>query len=150
MDFSKQPSTHAYSQEDVREILDIAMADRSTLDPDLSHPQLLEIAQELSISPESIELAKNQWLSQQQAIKKHQEFDLYRRSKLQDRLGKYAIVNACLIPLNFFTGFGVPWSLYVLTSWGIVRGVAAWRVFYQRQGYSYDRAFQKWEYQQKM
>jgi hypothetical protein len=60
------------------------MADRSNLDPDLSHPQLLEIAQELSISPESIELAKIQWLSQQQVIKKHQEFDTYRRSKLQD------------------------------------------------------------------
>jgi hypothetical protein len=150
MDFSKQPSTHAYSQEDVREILNIAMADRSTLDSELSHPQLLEIAQELSISPDSIKLAKNQWLSQQQAIKKHQEFDLYRRSKLQDRLSKYAIVNACLIPLNFFTGFGVPWSLYVLTSWGVVRGVAAWRVFFQRQGYGYDRAFQRWEYQQKM
>lgn len=149
MDFSKQPSTHTYNQEDVREILNIAMADRSSLDPDLSHPQLLEIAQELSISPESIELAKNQWLVQQQVIKKHQEFNLYRRSKLQDRLSKYAIVNACLIPLNFFTGFGVPWSLYVLTSWGIVRGVAAWRVFYQHQGYGYDRAFQKWEYQQK-
>jgi 2TM domain len=150
MDFSKQSSTHAYSQEDVREILDIAMADCSTLDPELSHSQLLEIAQELSISPDSIELAKNQWLDRQQVIKKHQEFDLYRRSKLQDRLGKYAIINACLIPLNFFTGFGIPWSLYVLTSWGIVRGVAAWRVFYQRQGYAYDRAFQKWEYQQKM
>jgi 2TM domain len=150
MDFPKQPSTHTYSQEDVREILDIAMVDLSTLQPQLSHPQLLEIAQELSISPELIELAKNQWLDRQQVIKKHQEFNLHRRSKLQDRLGKYAIVNACLIPLNFFTGFGVPWSLYVLTSWGIVRGVAAWRVFFQRQGYAYDRAFQKWEYQQKM
>jgi hypothetical protein len=158
MDFSKQSSTDAYSQEDVREILDIAMSDRSTLDPDLSHPQLLEIAQELGISPESIELAKSQWLSQQQVIKKHQDFDLYRRSKLQDRLGKYAIVNACLIPINFFTGFGIPWSLYVLTSWGIVRGVAAWRVFFQHQGYAYvrgaslkeNRAFQKWEYRQKM
>jgi hypothetical protein len=150
MDFSKQPSTPSYSQEDVREILDIAMADRSTLNSELSHPQLLEIAQELSISPETIELAKDRWLSQQQAIKKHQEFDLYRRAKLQDRFGKYAIVNACLIPINFFTGFGVPWSLYVLTSWGIVRGVAAWRVFFQHQGYAYDRAFQKWEYRQKM
>jgi 2TM domain len=150
MDFSNQPSTHAYSQEDVREILNIAMADRSTLDPELSHPQLLEIAQELSISPDSIELAKSQWLDRQQVIKKHQDFDLYRRSKLQDRLSKYAIVNICLIPLNFLTGFGVPWSLYVLISWGIVRGIDTWRVFSQRQGYGYDRAFQKWECQQKM
>ena len=157
MDFSKQPSIHAYSQKDIREILNIAMADRSTLDPELFYPQLLEIAQELSIFPDSIELAKSQWLDRQQVIKKHQDFDLYRRSKLQDRFGKYAIVNACLIPLNFFTGFGVPWSLYILTSWGIVRGVAAWRVFYQRQGYSYvrgaslkeTRAFQKWDERQK-
>jgi 2TM domain len=150
MDFPRQPSTHAYSQEDVREILDIAMADCSTLDTELPHAQLLEIAQELSISPETIELAKDRWISQQQTIKKHQEFDLYRRSKLQDRLGKYAIVNACLIPLNFFTGFGVPWSLYILTSWGIVRGVATWRVFFQRQGYSYNRAFQRWDDRQAM
>jgi hypothetical protein len=150
MDFSQQSLTPSYSQEDIREILNIALANRSTLDLELPHSQLLEIAQELSISPETIELAKDRWLSQQQVIKKHQEFDLYRRSKLQDRFGKYAIVNACLIPINFFTGFGVPWSLYVLSSWGIVRGVAAWRVFFQRQGYAYDRAFQKWEYQQKM
>jgi hypothetical protein len=54
MDFSKQSLTPSYIQEDVREILDIAMADRSTLDLKLSHPQLLEIAQELSISPESL------------------------------------------------------------------------------------------------
>ena len=81
--------TRSYSQEDIQEILNIALANRSTLDPDLSHSQLLEIAQELSISPETIKLARDRWLSQQQAVKKHQEFDLYRRSKLQDRLGKY-------------------------------------------------------------
>jgi 2TM domain len=150
MDFLKQSLAQSYSQEDIREIMNIALANYSTLDTELSYSQLLEIAQELSISPETIEFAKDRWLSQQQAIKKHQEFDLYRRSKLQDRLSKYAMVNACLIPINFFTGFGVPWSLYILTSWGIVRGVAAWRVFFQHQGYGYDRAFQKWEYQQKI
>jgi hypothetical protein len=150
MDFLPRSSTPSYRQEDIQEILNIALVERSTLNTDLPHAQLLEIAQELGISPETIELATERWLSQQKATRKHQEFNLYRRSKLQDRFGKYAIVNACLIPLNFFTGFGVPWSLYILTSWGIVRGVAAWRVFFQRQGYGYDRAFQKWEYQQKM
>ena len=146
MDSSQRSSTPAYCQEDIREILNIALAERSTLDTKLSDAQLLEIAEELSIAPETIELAKDRWIAGQQAIQKHREFDLYRRSKLQDRLGKYAIVNTCLIPLNFFTGFGIPWSLYILTSWGIMRGVAAWRVFFQRQGYGYNRAFQKWEY----
>jgi 2TM domain len=150
MNFTPQSLTHAYSQEDIREILNIALAHHSTTSTDLSHAQLLEIAQELMISADSIELAKNQWIDRRCEIEKHQQFNIYRHSKLKDRFGKYAIVNACLIPINFFTGFGVPWSLYILTSWGIVRGVAAWRVFYQHQGYAYNRAFQKWEYQQKM
>ena len=150
MDFLEESSTRSYSQEDIREIMNIALTNHAATNAELSHPQLLEIAQELNISPDSIELAKDRWIAGQQAIKQHQEFDLYRRSKLQDRFGKYAIVNVCLIPLNFFTGFGIPWSLYILTSWGIVRGVSVWWVFSQRQGYGYNRAFEKWEYQQKI
>jgi hypothetical protein len=150
MNSSNQSLWDLYSQEDVRQIMNIALAQHSIAETELSYSHLLEIAQELKISPDSFDLAKNQWLSQQQAIEKHQEFDLYRRSKLQDRFSKYAIVNTCLIPLNLLTGFGVPWSLYVLISWGMVRGVDAWRVFFQHQGYAYDLAFQKWERQQKM
>ena len=150
MDFLKESSTRSYSQEDVREIMNIAIVNHAATNAELSHPQLLEIAQELNISPDSIELAKDRWIAGQQAIKQHQQFDLYRRSKLQDRCGKYAIVNVCSIALNFCTGFGISWSLYILASWGIVRGVAAWRIFFQHQGYSYNRAFQKWEYQQKL
>jgi 2TM domain len=146
MNFSNKSLTHSYSQEDVREILNIALAKHSTLDTELTHAQILEIAQELNISPDSIELAKSQWIERQKLAEKYQQFDLYRRSKLQERLGKYAIVNACLIPLNLLTGFGVPWSLSVLISWGIVRGVGTWRVLFQHQGYAYDRAFQKWEH----
>jgi putative ubiquitin-RnfH superfamily antitoxin RatB of RatAB toxin-antitoxin module len=142
---TKESTVKLYSSEDTQQILKIALARHSSIDSQLSHSQLLEIAQELSISPESLDIAQNQWLNQQQLIKKHQQFALYRRSKLQDRLGKYAIINVCLLPLNFLTGFGVPWSLYVLISWGMVRGVDTWRVLFQRQGSAYHRSFQKWE-----
>lgn len=149
MNVVKQSSTRSYSQEDVREILNIALAQHSHIGTELSYDQLLEIAQELGITPDLIEFAQSQWLDQQKVIQKNLVFQAYRRSKLQERFTKYAIINACLIALNLLTGFGVPWSLYVLLSWGIVRGVDAWRVFFQRQGYAYDRALQKWEYQQK-
>lgn len=149
MNVVKQSSTRSYRQEDVREILNIALAQHSQIGTELSYDQLLEIAQELSITPDLIEFAQSQWLDQQKVIQKNRAFQAYRRSKLQERLTKYAIINTCLIALNLLTGFGVPWSLYVLVSWGIVRGVDAWRVFFQRQGYAYDRAFQKWEYQQQ-
>ena len=58
MDFLKKSSTRSYSQEDVQEIMNIALANHATTNAELSHSQLLEIAQELDISPDSIELAK--------------------------------------------------------------------------------------------
>jgi 2TM domain len=150
MNSSERSLTNSYSQEDVSNILNLALARHSNLDSELSYAQLLEVAQELRITPESLELAERQWLDRQIVIAKNREFEAYRRSRLQDRLGKYAIVNVCLFPLNLLTGFGVPWSLYVLISWGTIRGVDAWRVFFQHQGYAYDCAFQRWERQQKM
>jgi len=87
---TKESTVKLYSSEDTHQILKIALERHSIIDSQLSHSQLLEIAQELSISPESLDIAQNQWLRQQQLIEKHQQFELYRRSKLQDRLGKYA------------------------------------------------------------
>ena len=58
MDSLKKSLTRSYRQEDIREIMNIALVNHSAMNPDLSHPQLLEIAQELNISPDSIELAQ--------------------------------------------------------------------------------------------
>ena len=145
-----QSLTRSYSQEDVQQILNIALAQHPNTDTALSYAQLLEIADELRIAPETLQLAENKWLVQQSSSAKFQEFDTYRRSKFQDKLGKYTITNACLVALNFLTGFGVPWSLYVLIFWGMGFGLDAWKFFFQRQGQAYQRAFQNWERKQKI
>lgn len=150
MNSSESSLTRAYSQEDVQQILNIALAQHPNTGTELSYAQLLEIADELRISPDTLKLAENKWLTQQGATEKFREFEIYRRSKFQDKLGKYAITNACLIALNFLTGFGVPWSLYVLIFWGMGFGLDAWKFFYQRQGQAYDRAFQNWQRKQKI
>jgi 2TM domain len=150
MKSSESSLTRAYSQEDVQQILNIALAQHPSTGTELSYAQLLEIADELRISPDTLKLAENKWLTQQGANEKFQEFEAYRRSKFQDKLGKYVITNSCLVALNFLTGFGVPWSLYVLISWGMGFGLDAWKFFYQRQGQGYDRAFEKWHRKQKI
>jgi 2TM domain len=150
MNSSEQSLTRAYSQEDVQQILNIALAQHPNPGTELSYAQLLEIADELRISPDKLKLAESTWLVKQSESTKLQEFDDYRRSKFQDKLGKYVITNACLVALNFLTGLGVPWSLYILILWGMGLGLDAWRFFYQRQGQSYDRAFQNWERKQKI
>jgi hypothetical protein len=150
MNSSEQSLTRSYSQEDVQQILNIALAQHPSAGTELSYSQLLEIADELRIAPETLKVAEKTWLTQRGANAKLQEFDAHRRSKLQDKFGKYAITNTCLIALNFLTGFGVPWSLYVLIFWGMGVGLDAWKLFYQRQGEAYNRAFQNWERKQKI
>jgi hypothetical protein len=150
MNASEQSLARSYRQEDVQQILNIALAQHPDSGTELSYNQLLEIADELRISPETLKLAESTWLVKQSESNKLQEFDDYRRSKFQAKLGKYAITNTCLVALNFLTGFGVPWSLYILFLWGMGFGFDVWKFFYQRQGQSYDRAFQNWERKQKI
>jgi hypothetical protein len=150
MNSSEHSLTRAYSQEDVQQILNIALAQKPDPGMELSYAQLLEIADELRISPDTLQRAESTWLVQQSASTKLQEFEAYRRSKFQAKVGKYVITNTCLVAINFLTGFGVPWSLYVLFSWGMGFGYEAWQFIYQRQGQSYDRAFQNWQRKQKI
>ena len=150
MNPSEQSLTRAYSQEDVQQILNIALAQYPSTGTELSYAQLLEIADELRISPDTLKLAENKWRGEQGETNKRLAFDLYRKSKFQDKLGKYTITNVCLVALNFLTGFGSPWSLYVVIFWGMGFGLDSWKVFYQRQGEAYEKAFQNWERKQKI
>lgn len=147
---SEQSLSHLYSQEEVQQILNVALAQHPTPDTELSYSQVLEIAEELQIFPETLKLAEKKWLNQEKVAKKCRELDADRRSRLQDRTGRYVIINACLVTLNFLTGFSVPWSLYVLISWGMVRGLDTWRFFYQPQSQAYERTFQNWGRKQKI
>ncbi len=151
MNSSEQSLTRAYSQEDVQQILNIALAQYPTTDTELSYSQLLEIADEMRISPDTLKLAENKWFNQQGEISKRGEFDLHRKLKLQNKLGKFLIINTCLIAFNLVTtGLGFPWAVYVLIIWSMGFGLEAWKFFYQRQGQAYDRAFQNWERKQKI
>lgn len=150
MNSSEQSLTRCYSQEDVQQILNIALAQHPSTGTELSYAQLLEIAEELRIPADTLKLAEDRWLVKQSTTSKLQEFDTHRRSKFQHRLGKYAIINTCLVALNLLTGFGVPWSLYIAIFWGMSVGLDAWKLFYQRQGQAYERASESWHRKQKI
>ena len=79
MNNSPNGAIRSYTQEDIQQILQLAIA-RQTDDKDkeFSYQQLLEIASELDIPPESLQLAEREWLEQQVEIQKRQEFNVYR------------------------------------------------------------------------
>jgi hypothetical protein len=145
MKASEPQIIRSYSQDDVQQILQLAIA-RQTEDPnkEFSYQELLEIATELEISPDSLKIAENDWLVQQSEVQQRQVFDTYRRGKFKKRFGKYVIVNAFLMLLDLMAGGGLGWALYILLFSGLAVGLDVWNTF-QSKGEEYETAFEKWK-----
>ena len=140
--------TRTYDQEEIQQILQIAIA-RQAYQGEFTHEQLLEIAAELEISPQCLQAAEKEWLIQQSDNQKQQEFNKFRRGKLQKRMEKYAISNSFLLLLDLVSGGGISWSLYILLFWGLFLGLDVWNNF-SSQGDDYEKAFQKWQRQHQI
>lgn len=137
-------SLRSYSQDDVQQILQLAIARQADdKDTEFSYQQILEIAAELEISPDSLKLAERDWLVQQGQVQQRKAFDAYRIRRFQKRLSNYAIFNGFFILLNLITGGGISWSLYILLFCGLPVGLDVWNTF-QMKGEEYEIAFQKW------
>ncbi|MEA5581163.1 2TM domain-containing protein [Nodularia harveyana UHCC-0300] len=137
-------SLRSYSQEDVQRILQLAIARQADdQNKEFSYAELLEIAKELDISPDSLNLAEIDWRSQRSEIEQRQAFHSYRIGRFKKRLGNYAIINTFLIVLDFIGGSTLSWSLYFLLFCSLTLGLDIWNTF-QTQGEEYEMAFQKW------
>lgn len=139
------PNPHSlptYRQEDAQQILQLAIAQKMNRE-ELSKAQLWEIAEELDIDVEILVEAEQQWLKQRQTLQKRQEFDLYRRETLKQKLVRYGIVNGFLVGLNFMSSSGLSWSLYVLLIWGMKITLDIWQT-YQQSGEAYEKDFERW------
>lgn len=136
--------SRSYSQEDVQQILQLAIA-RQTDDnnQEFSYSQLLEIAAELQIPPESIKVAERDWILKQSDAERRKAFDLYRQGKFKKRLGNYGIINSFLLLMDLVAGGGLSWSLYILILCGLSVSLDIWNTF-QIKGEEYEIAFQKW------
>ncbi|WP_009633490.1 2TM domain-containing protein [Synechocystis sp. PCC 7509] len=138
----------SYSQEDIQQILSIAIA-RQSDDTEFSYQQLVEIAEELEITPEALQQSEIDWRSQNTIVRQKQTFDLFRRNKLKKKLGNYAIANSFLVLLDLLNSGDLSWSLYILLIWGLKVGLDSWNTYYSN-GEEYERAFQRWSGQNQL
>ncbi|AFZ02826.1 2TM domain-containing protein [Calothrix sp. PCC 6303] len=145
---SENNQNRSYSQEDIQQILQIAIAHQVKDDnKEFSYQQLAEIAGELEIAPELLQKAESDWLFNQRENQQRQDFNNFRNYRFKKRFVKFAIVNTVLLLLDLISGGGLSWSLYILVFWGLGISLNAWNTF-QLQGEDYEFAFQKW-YQQR-
>lgn len=145
---SETKSTCSYNQEQIQEILHLAIS-RQSYEGEFTREQLMEIAAELEISPENLFAAEQDWLSKQGEMVNRQAFNAYRWGRLKRSLAKYAIVNSFLMLLNVLTADQLSWSLYILLFWGLALALKAWNTF-QSDGEEYERAFQQWYRQHQL
>jgi hypothetical protein len=137
-------SIRSYSQEDVQQILQLAIANHAdNKDRVFSYDELLEIAAELDIPPDALKLAECNWQVQQSEVQRREVFHLYRQGRFKKRLGNYAIANAFFILLDLISGGGLTWSLYIVLFCGSLLGFDIWNTFLMK-GEEYERAFQRW------
>lgn len=138
----------SYSQENIQQILQLAIARQHT-DEELTREQLWEIAAELDISSSTIQAAERDWLKQEAINHQRRAFDIYRRQNFKQKVTKYAIVNTFLVASNLIAVGTVSWSLYILLFWGLGLALNGWKA-YQSQGEAYERAFQRWSFQNEV
>jgi hypothetical protein len=137
-------SLQSYTQEDVQQILQLAIARQAgEHNQEFSYDQILEIASELQISPDTLAQAQKDWIAKKSEVQQRQEFDLYRQGKFKKRLGNYAIVNVFLLAMDLIGGGGLSWSLYILLTSGLVTILDIWNTW-QTKGEDYEAAFQRW------
>ena len=137
-----------YSSEDVQQIIQIALA-RQGEEDELTRTQLWEIADELNIDLQTLQLAENQWLQYKDISQKRQAFDLYRRDRFKQKTIKYSIVNGFFITLNLIATGGLSWSLYILLFFGLGLALDGWKTFHSKDE-EYERAFQRWSFQNEV
>ncbi|MFS8810883.1 2TM domain-containing protein [Synechococcus sp. R65.1] len=136
-------SRSRYSQEDVQQILQRAIARQPRLG-EFTRSQLEEMAAELGISPQELEEAEREWRAWQQLTNQRREFQRYRRRQFYQLLGRYAIVNSFLVGLDWLSGGGLSWSLFILMGWGLAVALKGWST-YQTEGERYEKEFRQWQ-----
>ncbi len=140
----------SYSQDDVQQILQRAIARRTEDSPTdtFSRQQLLEMADELGILPQDLEQAETEWLTIQKSTQEHQEFQVYRRGQFRSHLVRYLTVNGFLVALDWVIAPGFSFAQYVLLGWGLGLSLDGWTTF-QPESERYQKDFQKWKQKQQ-
>jgi hypothetical protein len=152
---NNQDNAFCYPAEDAQQILSIAMA-RQVDSGELSRAQLLEIAEELGISAETLAEAEREWDVKKYEIADQRQFDRERKQRFQHGLSRFCFLTGFWLVILIVAGGGGFWAfaakffLYLLSApWGLKLAWDWWRI-YRPNEYSYTKEFQRWRRKQQM
>ena len=138
----------AYTQEQVQQILNVAIA-KQAYEGEFTRSQLFEIAEELGISPQCITEAEKSWLTYHNDSQARLTFNRQRQGQLRRKAERYGYVSGSLFLLNALTGFTWGWCFYLIGLLTLKLGFDAWTVFFQDES-GYEQAYRKWSRRQHL
>jgi hypothetical protein len=152
VDLMTEPHTSKeflYPAEDAQQILQIAIA-RHTEGGELSRAQLLEIAEELGISAQTLLEAEQEWDIKKHEIADQRLFDHQRKERLRHGLARFGVFGVFLLGFNLLIGGGITPLLYLIFGpWALMLTWDAWRI-YRPNEYAYTQEFQRWRRKKRM
>lgn len=139
-----------YPAEDAQQILSIAIA-RQTESGELSRAQLLEIADELGISADTIAAAEREWDIKKYELADQRLFNSQRQQRFQHGLTQFLITAGFVVVFQLVTGGWLwNWLIYlILGPWTLQVSWNAWCV-YRPNEYAYRQEFERWRRKQQM
>jgi hypothetical protein len=96
-----------YNSEEMQQILEVAF--RRKQQGEYTREQIIEIASELGVSPESLQAAEKEWLTKNIEVKQEQMSNSQQRKGFQSHL----------FILNLLASPGYFWAIYPILGWGL-------------------------------
>jgi cation transport ATPase len=137
-----------YDEESIQQILQLAIA-RHPQKTELSRSQLIEIAEDLGISPDDLHAAEKEWHLKKQTEAEHEAFQGYQQERLRHSVAKYLIINTFLLLINLWMNNTLSWSIHIALIWGLFLALQAWQA-YHTEGEGYEKAFHRWRLRQQV
>lgn len=135
------------SEQDVEEILKIAIQNSGgALDQSL-RSRLQNTAQELGISPEVLEQAEKQYLERRESVQELAEYSAARWQGFYAHLASFLIVNFFLVVVSVLTDSGA-WPIWPILGWGI--GLTFHFVFTRFKPKPDDEGFIEWKVEREV
>lgn len=117
---SAMPEAPKYSDDEVREILERALASDGTPASAITHGDLVAIGEQVGVTPEAMTRAAQEVAQARLDTAATRSLKSRRHKLLAAHGALFAVVNALFFTVNFLTTPGEWWFLFSVVFWGLV------------------------------
>jgi hypothetical protein len=135
--------SHLESDDDIEQILRIAVSKAGVGDNRSLRERLMMTANELGLSEEQVIAAEKEWEERKLQQRELSEFMEKERTSFFGHLTGYLIVNAFLIGIDVISDGRFEWAMWPLLGWGIGLAFHAVATFFQKSE-MFQEEFQEW------